>query len=500
MVPVERPSALIDLAGELLDATRAIGILGSCGRPDREQVEWAIQDYTPAIILLLRTLDQLAQESLLPADVPLLYHTQQWPHDMAPAGHSRWLRSDEYVKSILLSWNLQAITPKEVSATKFMRAALWVIRESGFLSAIEYMFSLLTQGFVTNLDAFSMALWQIFVGRRSVACDKDIVDFFLVEPDATKNDWPKVQFRENVLMEGKLRDDLCDDLDLLVDIVETQITAARAARDAAEWEIARARLGACVLPVLRVLRGLGANENLTYMAFDSRYDEINADTFARYAVLKLGLQYNNATKVSWNIANNVATLAKNDEHLEQFMSERVLVPDALVELLKKERRIDASQLPTEWAWLPPKLVPAWANVVLADTTYSMQSGKEEQETLKDVFGTSKIDVIINKCMELIENGRSDEALVSLNALCSVFPYFPFLRQERAICLDNLGQLDKAWDEIRVALLLMPDSCSIWQSAAVILRKSGRNTDGAIAAYIAKAIADHPKNRLAAPSP
>ncbi|MFT8245965.1 hypothetical protein [Roseomonas sp. BN140053] len=275
------------------------------------------------------------------SDHPMLYQTNDWPDNTPPAGHVRQAPNftwNDLLKSYAAMWQLQldrSNGPQMATVgagNKLVRAALWIIKENGFLAAVEYLFSLLDHGFVIEPDAASWAFCRLYWVRRQVAQDSDLPAYLLQDADLGMAAWRFAEFKPTLPV-PPVRE-LTDDIDLAIAKVGERERLARAAPDCDSWLLAYARLGLAARVTYQAMKITGLAAEFGYSSYAARFEEFHADVGAFfYAFPRDGATDlpGHALRPAWGMAASFARIAEQDgqEWLRHMLRERVVLPDAL---------------------------------------------------------------------------------------------------------------------------------------------------------------------------
>jgi hypothetical protein len=307
---------------------------------------------------------------------PLLYRTVGWPNGVPPAGRladSPDCTLNDAIASLSAFWRLQLHRPNgtlvaEIGAAhKVVRAALWLVRDAGFESALEYFFALVDNGFFLHPQVAWYALTMLLAARRATPDDASLPAYLLKDPPTAMDDWPKADFAK-IFGLGPFQRELTDDAELLCGFVEDRAAAARAAATLDDWMIAYARLGIAANATHMALSGVGVGKLLAFSASVYRFQEFSADvgayfhsTFGSLLVEANlpGPRYASSLRPTFAAAWVMAIKAKDkpDGWLDYLLEERVLVPDALLPLVKPNNLSLAVSLPETWQRPTPLLAP-----------------------------------------------------------------------------------------------------------------------------------------------
>ena len=329
---------------------------------------------------------------------------------------------------------------------------------------------------------------MLLKARRLVSDDKELIEFLLEGPDYSQSVWTTLAFRDLQLTGEIIREDLDDDLDLLVSLVQTRTAAARLASNAGEWELALARLGMCAKVVVVLMHQLNIDQDLAYSEFAAQFEEIAADCGGYFRAKRAG--YGGGAQLNWAGASAIGLIgkAKGAEFFERILEERVPVPDALKEVYRKNGRIITADLPNIWLYPPAELQRIIFHIVLRSPRSIIECSAEAKAKLQESFGLFDLQEGVDLSTQLAESGENKRCVELLDALIDAYPCFALLRLERAIRLDEAGRTIEAWSDARSAILLGANFPDIWRSAGVILRRLNKMEDAVIAAAMVESMA------------
>jgi hypothetical protein len=383
-----QPVALPALARTLLEQVQGFGLLGCHAAPTEDDLKWLAVTVVKPLNLLFEILENATGRTILPLEVPLLYHTAGWPSNAPPAGYageSTVVRGRDHTASLFAFWTLQLRNESDPApaAYKLVRAALWIVRVKGLAAALRYLFTLFDAGFVIRPEVASNAIWLLLDGRRRVRVEPDLPGFFLKALPDSPDAWAQTDFRtdfRNVLM-AKLhlvkQRDIANELDLLCDLVSERIARAREAADLTEWILGQARLKIAAVATLNVFRWAEVDDDLSYAGFAAQFDEIGADCGAFFLMARSisPLARGDRLSPNWGLAGAMAVIAKDHEPgwINRILDERMLVPDALLATYTENPTEMVTVVSAEWRVPSPKLVPIMARLSIQDDRYAVRT-------------------------------------------------------------------------------------------------------------------------------
>lgn len=427
-------------------------------------------------------LEEAADLRFQPGETPLLYNTTtHWPAEAMPAG---WSDEGCAVKPSDLVLSLHGVwrghLPEHAMAMRrFLKAALWVMRSSGVVEALRYLFALHRFGFAVGPLEFGSAVNTLLRAYRSVERDEDVPAFFFGSTiPSTPHDLIHADFVEPPSHE--FRRPLGEDvLAALFDEAQMQIDRARNAADYDEWLVAQAVLYGVTWIVKHMLEDHGP-KNLGVHAFIDQLEELRADA---------GSQVQGSTVSSFR--ENLSTLPRalrlilahklGAEGARQHVMEcRAPFPPALADLV-----FAGKPLPPPWDAVSPRLAPVYARLLtdieptLVRTRGFTDVPAEEQQA---AAVTEHREGLL-AAMRQGDAGAHAEAVASVRSLLELYPWSSFVHYELGIALDQSGDPERALHHIEMAIALAPTRKEHWQSLGVVLNRLGARDEAGIAKYV-----------------
>jgi hypothetical protein len=476
-------------------------------------------------------------------EVALLYNTQTWPDDAPPAGWSHPGSSalpSHLVMSYSAYWIGNGFEENRPGVRRLLKAGAWFWLECRDLARmIEYLFALLRQGIVLDPYDVARAVTILLNGWRSVDNDEQVPQsLFQGNPPRT----PKELFDADPAFTDDsrlVRPTPPEILEGIVEIAESEISAARAATNYDDWFVGQARLERVLRAVKQTLNRHAPSSSGLDALLD-QYEEMYCD--------------GGAVQMAAGVESYVETYVHTFQKLftmqgkrDRLRTERAIVPDAIADEL-----LGYKPLPSSWLAFSPAVAAAFAMVHMDDgaarlpflrsrpftadeieqspralevlAQAGLASEEERRAAVFDLLGVERPASLVSaKVAELFapssgEPGAEDSgqkrkleggdlahpaALDEVNHLfhaavdgpeetrirllqeaADLYPWLPFFHMELAIAYDTLQQDPaRALQHITTALILDPDTDIHWHSFGVICGRLALEREAQIAAAV-----------------
>jgi hypothetical protein len=398
--------------------------------------------------------------------VPYLYHTAGWPAELGPSGYGLADRPHTWVLSQFVNWHART---SGSAAVRLLRAALWQVHQGGLQRGVGYLFDLYDWG-LAGRDDLASALAVLLRARCQVGGDAELVERMSSDPGAVGTPLETTWVDETAVP----CDAVSEVVTALLDRAQQDIVEAREAGDIDEWADRQIHLGGTLRVISQAVRDLPVRLPLAWRARLGQWDEIVADAGGLNLAAHAGYWWPTFAHLmsSAGVMAGAVRAEAGDDWQERFVSERLLVPAALQDVMLPaldEGRRDVVGAPPEWEQLSWRSIHAWAAVYRSGQSPDLTPAdrprdpaatpEERREWLQDAMLSA---------ITADEAGDHVRAAAASAAVARRYPYFPMAAQEEAIAHHRNGDLTAATDRIRVALFLSPRDPAIWQSAAAVL--------------------------------
>ena len=327
------PARLDPLASAIFLQHRLFGLAHHRG-PDRESLTDFVVRRNAPLGALLFAAPHFGVPITIPPELTFFYNTADWPDDAPPAG---WVADaivppPDAMRSRPGDWTLQGSDGGGLS--RLARGTLWTLHHHGYRRALEFVIDSICSGVVVHSGVAIEWLTSLLGVRRRVASDADIFRQFARRVPGSPAEWRSFDIDRPALLSAAPCRTPTDDLDWLQAATLSRIAAARAAGNADEWLSRFLETSKLCRVISESFQAMGLDEDLAYGAFVAQVEEIKAD-----GGMFMLWHFNNfadtdRASVPWSPATAMARIAqaRGEEWLEQIMEERVLVPDALLDL------------------------------------------------------------------------------------------------------------------------------------------------------------------------
>jgi hypothetical protein len=334
----------------------------------------------------------------LDPDLPLLYQTANWPAGTPPAGRvsdAPAFTWQDMRTSYSAMWRLQLNRPHGVSiatyttAQKLIRAALWIVRENGFLPALDYLFALMDRGFLIDSDAAVIAFARLFFARRQVSDDAELPKYLLHDANLDMAGWKDTQLK--ITLPATPKRVLGDDAEFVLFAVEERSLLARNSSDLDGWLLAYSRLGLAARVTHLSLRVVKLDKELAFASHTARFEEIHCDVMPFFDAFAKGAarhDYGTFLQPDWTMAIAFGLMAKNHspEWLPHMLEERVVLPEALKPaFLAKPLGFEQ---PPQWRRPSAKLAPILGALCFRGTPHERHRARQGDATTRNIVATT----------------------------------------------------------------------------------------------------------------
>lgn len=362
------------IARKLFESVRLFGLAaGQIGPPKEEKVISFAYGRVAPLGAMLFAAEHFAVELDISERLTFFYSTVNWPADVPPAGWVVELPSqsrDIAFRAMVGFWCLQS---RGDASDRLMRGALWVLHHHGYNRALDFVLDSITSGVIVNAATARDMLTALLKARRKVAGDDHLFRYFSPSVPATLVAWTKLDVRGPPLdfLHRPRRFDLHDDFDLLSARCASLIDTVRAASNADEWIMGLAELSRLARVIAELFQNFELDKDLAYGAFTAQVEEIKADGATFF--ISYGEEFDDRDRaaISWvpAVAMGKMAAAYDAAWLEQIMEERVLVPDALLDLYFEAPDQFAEQVASPWIEPSAHVRAAFAEMAIDEPSF-----------------------------------------------------------------------------------------------------------------------------------
>jgi|GEM_PF-6728944 len=424
------------------------------------------------------------------AGVPYLLYSSKIVPDAPPAGYyedQTAIGLGALLSSRHSFWQMQLLpgsAPVVVGCLK--RAALYMLHTRGFNASVRYLLDLHKHGYLFSSEPLQHSLAFLFLVRQRVASDEDIVPLCIAlsgEPD----EWRGAEVLTVALDKLPVLRQGAEGMAYLLQTAGNDVDEVRAARSYDEWVLGQHYLADLMLTTHFLLHYLEMHDEPAFIAFAVRYEEISADCFAYYHVLRgQPERYPFEMTFTYSSAIIKAVQMGGGDWQDRLCDERVIVPDQLADLLLPSDGTTNLQpapdsIPVTWRLLSAAVAPMYAQLVARNPGYRALARPDGQAEPAHTDVQSFIRAI-----------RQEPENQQLRAqLLDRYPYCDQCLILEALYLDRYGDPAAAMARLQQAICIDANDHQRWQSAAAVLHKLGQVEAARRLAAFARTLGDDP---------
>lgn len=371
---IEASPRLDALVSTFFEQIRIFNLASGQHHIDEERLAAFLKRRLPPLLALLHAGDHFGLTFRIPERLPFFYSVAEWPAEAPPAGMiaTREIATHTAVQALSGFWFLQCTRGHGV--VRLTRGMLWMLDRHGYRGALQFLFDAIISGTVIDWVAGVEVLSSLLQARRQVANDALIFTQFARRVPRKLAEWRDLDVSPPPSAR-QVRPDLFDDIDWLQAQGTERIEACRRSKDATEWIAGLAEIGLLCVILSQTFRRLGLDIDLAYGSFAAQVEEIQADCGSGFMVLNLvvGFGDEDRLRIPWSMAGAMAVMAKfhDDEWLERIIDQRVLVPDALLDLYYENPPAFEKSVPPAWRVPEPWLRAVLAELGTRDAPYAL---------------------------------------------------------------------------------------------------------------------------------
>lgn len=350
-----------------------------------------------------------------------------------------------------------------------VRAALYVLHTRDFNASVRYLLDLQKHGYLLNSHSLQHCLTFLLMIRQRVNTDDDIVPLCIAGQPQENADWHNAKLLPLDIAVLPVVRPAQEGLAYILLTAENDIEEVRAAKSYDEWVLGQHYLGNLMLTVLFILRYLNMEQELAFRSFDVRYEEICADCFAFYHMIRGEPErYPFEVSFTFSYAPLRASQMVGGDWQDRLCDERVLIPDQLAALLLPSdgtinSHLPLASVPPAWRLLSPAVAPVYANVVVRNPEYRSLARRTKSDS-----NTSAAPPDIPSLARSIRQEPENELV--REQLLDLYPYCDICLFMEALYRDSCSDLTTAMTRLQQAILIDPIDHQRWHSVSVILRK------------------------------
>jgi hypothetical protein len=418
--------------------------------------------------------------------VAFVANTNRW-RTSAPVGGWTGTAEDPLPSHVAVSLlgSLRLAATSKSAFLRLLRAAVSVVNRSGLEAAVSLVTDLYVYGFLaTSQDDVALVLAVLFGGRSKVPDDPTLVRRLCdnVVPQ-TPQEWLDARFNLDWI---DLQDPSSWHLPEIGPLIAKGLNEVDKVRNSPSWD-------EWVLGHYRLRRLLGVIKIITdspsatipfgMTAVLSQLEEIRADclSFMGSLISALGVNDLRAWTVLFERNSYIQNLVGRPEIGQRILKERLLVPRPFE---GHASAMNAVPLPRHWSYLSWKVahpVTALLGTIPDITFATLEPPNPDSTSLpEESIGVNAarrlmprahaLERELNEVRRFSDDGQFDESVNKCNALLQDYPWSDSVRWELAIALDQLGNSERALEQMVPAIVLRPGNWRAWQSLSVILNR------------------------------
>jgi tetratricopeptide (TPR) repeat protein len=403
--------------------------------------------------------------------MPYLLCSSETAPDAPPAGYCdeettiglRTLLSTRYI-----FWQMQHLPDAAPTILCcLVRAALYILHTRNFNASVRYLLDLHKHGYLLSSALLQHCLVFLFEVRQRVARDEDIVPLCIGLRDGAAG-WRSAELLPVDLQALPMLREAAEGLAYLLQTADNDIDEVRAARSYDEWVLGQHYLTGLMMTAHFLLGYLDMQDEPAFIAFDVRYEEIVADGFAYYHMLRGAPErYPFEMKLTYSYAIIKAAQMGGGDWQDRLCDERVVVPDQLADLLlPNDGTINLQpapdSIPVAWRLLSAAVAPVYALLVVREPGYRALARTDGQTG----SGPTDLQSLIRAIRQDPENQQLRAQLLDRHPYCDQCLFI------EALYLDRCGEQEAAMARLQQAILIDPSDHHRWHSAGVLLHKLG----------------------------
>lgn len=445
---------------------RAFGLLANQTHPSfQDDLTQFIYTHGQPLAAAFAALDGVVSRQTVEG-LPYLLCSSETAPDAPPAGYFdaetaiglRTLLSARYT-----FWQMQQLPDAAATILRcLVRAALYILHTRNFEASVRYLLDLHKHGYLLSSESLQHSLAFLFVVRQRVATDEDIVPLCIGQLDGPAS-WRSAELLPVDLQALPMLREAAEGMAYLLQTADSDIDEVRAAPSYDKWVLGQHYLADLMMTAHFLLGYLDMQDEPAFIAFDVRYEEIAADCFAYYHMLRgQPERYPFEMKLTYSYAIIKAAQMGGGDWQDRLCNERVVVPDQLADLLlPNDGTINLQPTPESisvaWRLLSAAVAPIYAQLVVRDPGYRALARTDGQTDLQSLIRTIRQDP---------ENQQLRTQFLDR------YPYCDQCLFMEALYLDRYGEQVAAMARLQQAILIDPSDHHRWHSAGVLLHKLG----------------------------
>jgi len=467
--------ALDQLVAAALLQYRAFGLLADEAHPAfKDDLTHFISAHGDPLVRAFSALSRSVPRQAL-AGLPFLLHSNNTAPHAPPGGYfddQTPIELGKLLTSRYIFWAMQH-NPDAALAVVFylLRATLYVLHTRGFDTSVRYLLDLRKHGYLLNSSSLNHCLAFLFLVRQRVSSDDEIVPLCIAGQPHSAADWYNAELLPVDLQALPVLREAAEGMAYLVQTAGTDIDEVRASQSYDDWILGQHYLGSLMLTVHFILRYLNMDEEPAFRAFDVRYEEICADCFAFYHILR-GEPERYPFEARFTASYGVIKAVEmgGGDWQNRLCDERVLVPDQLADLLLPSDgtinlQLEEASIPPAWRLLSSAVAPVYANLVVRNPDYRSLARVVKMNT-NAASAPPDIRYFLRSMRQEPENEHLRGQLLDFYPYCDRWLFV------EARYLDRRGDPSAAMARLQQAISIDPTDHSRWKSMSVILRKFG----------------------------
>ena len=467
--------ALNELVAAALLQYRAFGLLADRAHPAfNDDLAHFISAHGHPLATAFCALSTSVPQRAL-AGLPFVLHSYKTAPHAPPGGYfddQTAIELGTLLSSRYTFWTMQN-NPDAAATIVFclLRAALYVLHTRSFNASVRYLLDLHKHGYLLNAHSLDHCLAFLFLVRQRVNSDDEIVPLCLESLPHSPSDWYNAKLLPVNLQALPVLREAAEGMAYLLQTTGTDIDEVRASQSYDEWILGQHYLGRLTLTVHFILGYLNLDQEPAFRAFDVRYEEICADCFAFYHILRGGPEgypFEPEFNAYYGVMKAIQMLGGDWQ--DRLCDERVLVPDQLADLMLPSDgtinlQLKQSGIPPDWCLLSSALAPVYANVVARNPDYRFLARLVQIEG-----NATSAPPDIQSLLRSIRQESGNEQL--REQLLDFYPYCDRCLFVEAGYLDRRGDPTAAMVRLQQAISIDPTNHLRWKRMSVILRKLG----------------------------